>query len=1487
MDLAEIHCLPNFLAGDGEMGGLIRKRDWSRTPLGPVEQWSPSLRMMIGFMLANRFPLLLWWGPEYISIYNDAYIPVLGAKHPQALGQPVRECWSEIWDVLKPLIDTPFEGGPSTWTEDLGLEINRNGFLEETHFTVAYSPVPDETAPRGIGGVLATVHEITDEIIGKRQLALLRELAASLTNSQAEVAQACESAANALGRDRRDLPFAMIYLAEPDGASLSLKGVSGIEPGSHAAPLNVRLDAACLWPLAQVVRDRKVQLVENIASRFGMEFPAGAWDQSSTQAALIPIPARGDTGRPGVMIAGLNPFRLFGDDYRRFLDLAAGEIGAGIANAQAYEEERRRAEALAEIDRAKTAFFSNVSHEFRTPLTLMLGPLEDALRSPELPSPERDRLEVAHRNSLRLLKLVNSLLDFSRIEAGRARATYQATDLGAFTAELASNFESACERAGLELVIDCPSLAEPVYVDRDMWEKIVLNLLSNAFKFTFEGRITVRLRAVDGRAELRVRDTGVGVPRDELPRLFERFHRIEGQRSRTYEGSGIGLALVQELVKLHGGNLRAGSEVGLGTEFFVDIPLGTAHLRPDRIVGETAAAAPQHTRAWAAETLGWLQEAEIATAPFGVKASEIAVPRAGARILVADDNLDMRTYVSRLLDRVAEVHAVPDGQAALEAIREQRPDLVLTDVMMPRLDGFQLLEAIRSDPALRDIPVIMLSAQAGEEAKVEGLEAGADDYLVKPFSAHELIARVGANLTLGKLRHETMRTLRKNDERQRFLLKLADVLRPLRDPVAIQEEASRLLGLHLGASRALYVQFEGEGEQEQIVIRRDYHAEDVASIAGRIPAEAMGRDIRELHAGRSVAVSDIEAELPSEEERQTWRTLGVRAYAGLPLIKDGRLVAAFGVHQSKPRTWSEEELALIRETAERTWSTVERVCAEEALRRQTERLEILDQIAKALASDLDTERIVQLVTDSATSLTGAKFGAFFYNVTDAEGESYLLYALSGAPRAAFEKFGLPRNTAIFGPTFRGEGAIRSADIRKDPRYGKSSPHFGMPKGHLPVVSYLAVPVISRSGKVIGGLFFGHDQPGVFTAESEDLVAGIAAHAALAVDNAMLLQTTQTEVEQRKRAESMQAAQRRVLELSVTDAPLETVLDALVRTIEEQSQAGMLGSILLLDPDGKHLRHGAAPSLPKTYNDAIDGVTMGPMVGSCGTAAFLKQPVQVSDIASDPLWKDFRDLAAEHGLKACWSLPILSSRGRILGTYAMYYRLTQEPVVEDLRLVEVGTHTAALVIERKRAEAHRELLIHELNHRVKNTLATVQSVVALTLRNSEPGAVRESLEERLIAMSQAHDVLTRENWESAEIREVVSSAVAAYSDEGRFEIEGPNIRLKPGAALAISMALHELVTNAVKYGALSNQDGKVAVHWWSAPDGDQSESGHFYLSWMETGGPPVQTPTRRGFGSRLIEEGLAHDLGGRVRLEFSEAGLAFDLDAPLSEVRGGD
>ena len=479
---------------------------------------------------------------------------------------------------------------------------------------------------------------------------------------------------------------------------------------------------------------------------------------------------------------------------------------AGLANANAYEAERRRAEALAEINRAKTAFFSNVSHEFRTPLTLMLGPLEDALAEAEdLPADMRDRLDVAHRNSLRLLRLVNSLLDFSRIEAGRVQATYQPTDLAVLTADLASSFRSATDKAGLALRVDCPALGQPVYVDRDMWEKIVLNLMSNAFKFTFSGEISVKLREVGTMARLTLRDTGTGIPAAELPLLFERFHRVEGAQGRSFEGSGIGLALVQELVVLHGGRIEVESEVGLGTTFTVDLPLGTGHLADDNIQESSPSlSVATRTQSFVEEALRWLPGGANGAALLEAGAShdvpfpDVVRPNEATRqrILVADDNTDLRDYIGRLLgERGYAVEAVADGDAALSAIRASRPDLLVTDVMMPRLDGFGLLRAIRTDAALRDLPVIMLSARAGEEAKVEGLDAGADDYLTKPFSARELLARVAANLAMVQIRREAADAIRATEARS------AAVLEGMAEGYLLLDPAFRILQINGEAAR--------------------------------------------------------------------------------------------------------------------------------------------------------------------------------------------------------------------------------------------------------------------------------------------------------------------------------------------------------------------------------------------------------------------------------------------------------------------------------------------------------------------------------------------------------------------------------------------------------------------------------------------------------------------------------------------------------------
>jgi PAS domain S-box-containing protein len=454
-------------------------------------------------------------------------------------------------------------------------------------------------------------------------------------------------------------------------------------------------------------------------------------------------------------------------------------------NQRALEVERRRLEALAEIDRAKTQFFANISHEFRTPLTLMLGPLEEMKRESAgavAPPPHYPQLDLVHRNGLRLLKLVNTLLDFSRIEAGRVQAVYEATDLAQLTAHLASEFRSAIEKAGLRLVVSAPPLAGPAYVDREMWEKIVLNLLSNAFKFTFEGTIEVSLKQENGTFELAVTDTGTGIPADELPRLFERFHRVEGAKGRTYEGSGIGLALVQELTRLHGGSVTVESKYRKGSTFRVNIPAGTSHLPQKQIGGmRSQASTGLGAQPFVEEALRWLPgEASVQSAIINdaLPVDQKAIPEAERPlILLADDNADMREYLTRLLSAHYSIEAVADGEAALKAAARRMPNLVLSDVMMPRMDGIELLSRLRAEPRTAAVPVILLSACAGEEAKVEGLGAGADDYLIKPFSARELLARVDAHLKIARVRGEAMEGLRSSDERYRaFITASSDVV---------------------------------------------------------------------------------------------------------------------------------------------------------------------------------------------------------------------------------------------------------------------------------------------------------------------------------------------------------------------------------------------------------------------------------------------------------------------------------------------------------------------------------------------------------------------------------------------------------------------------------------------------------------------------------------------------------------------------------------
>ena len=724
---------PGFLASAGELGHLIHACDWSATPLGPLDAWPQSLRTAVSLILNTRHPMWIGWGRDATFLYNDAYVDVLGAaKHPWALGRPASEVWSEIWDVCGPLADKVFQRAEATFVEAVQLFMRRGDFVEETWYSFSYSPIVGEDG--GVGGLFCPSTDVSASVLNARRLGTLSRLSADALR-EPTVAGACATAIGTLADNPADLPFVLLYLADGDGKALRLGGTAGL-------PDDMRPDADTgPFPAARACRDGDALLVD-LDGIGGL--PAGLAGQPLRQALVLPLATAGHERPLGALVLGVSPARRLDAEYRTFFDLVAAQVTAALQNAGAIEEQRRRVDMLAELDRAKTTFFSNISHEFRTPLTLMLGPIEDSLADADdpLPDAQRGRLQLVRRNALRLERLVNTLLDFSRVQAGRMQANVTFADLAALTADLASGFRSVIESAGLAFDVRCAPLPRPVRLDVGMWEKIVLNLLSNAFKFTFEGAIAVTVEACDGAARVTVRDTGIGIAPEHLDTVFERFQRVEGARSRSNEGSGIGLALVRDLVELQGGTISVDSAPGQGSAFAITLPFapaGTAEPDPP------AAPTGRVLAAFAEEAGRWLPAAAPQPAAEPVVLSM-------ARVLVADDNADMRDYLARLLGQHWEVSVAADGVEALAMVRRERPDVVVADVMMPRLDGFGLIARLRADRELADTPVVLVSARAGEEARIEGLEKGANDYLVKPFGARELITRVESQVMQARMR---------------------------------------------------------------------------------------------------------------------------------------------------------------------------------------------------------------------------------------------------------------------------------------------------------------------------------------------------------------------------------------------------------------------------------------------------------------------------------------------------------------------------------------------------------------------------------------------------------------------------------------------------------------------------------------------------------------------------------------------------------------
>jgi PAS domain S-box-containing protein len=741
------------MTSSGRMAEIIRNKNWLETPLGDMAEWPVQLKTSVQIILDSRYPMFVWWGKHLINIYNDAYIPVLGNRHPQALGKCASDIWSDIWDVIGPQADIVFQEGRSTWNEDLPLFMRRHGFLEETFFTFSYSPIKNEQGD--ILGLFCACTEETSQVLKGRRLNTLRRISA-VTEEADSVEEVCRLSAEILTDNSFDIPFSLIYLWDRDERNLCLAAQSGFQSDSLLTPLRLAMDGGIFypqpwWPLS--LSPKRDETVFTITRQLNLS--GGPWPEPPGQGMLLPVESWETQRQSGYLIVGLSSRLALDARYREFLNLLAKGISGAINRAQVRTQERKRIEALAELNRAKTDFFSNVSHEFRTPLTLILGSLEEAMQNTTFTT--APGVEVAHRNAVRMLKLVNTLLDFSSLEAGRMQAVFEPVDLCKLTIDLASSFESAMKHAGLEFFVSCSTLSQPVYVDRPSWEKIILNLLSNALKFTLQGRVSVEVCPHAERVEVRIEDSGVGMSRETVSHVFERFFRAKEALGRTFEGTGIGLSLVKELVEMHGGKIHVESKPGRGSVFTVAVPYGFHHLPPEQVChtstqpkdGRLAKSFMLESQQWAGPT-----DHELASQK---NLQDEAVPlqktdHSRPTILWVEDNRDMRNYVTRLLSADYEVISVCDGQEALEKIHTVRPHLILSDIMMPRMDGNELLTRLRSNQELQSTPFIFLSARAGQEAELDGLLTGADDYLVKPFSSGELLARVKKTLGLVTMR---------------------------------------------------------------------------------------------------------------------------------------------------------------------------------------------------------------------------------------------------------------------------------------------------------------------------------------------------------------------------------------------------------------------------------------------------------------------------------------------------------------------------------------------------------------------------------------------------------------------------------------------------------------------------------------------------------------------------------------------------------------
>ena len=574
--------------GESEMGKRIQNFDWSKTPLGPIDHWPPSLVTCVQIILASRRAVWVGWGPELINLYNDPCIAIIGRRHPEALGKPIRAVWPELWDQVDPVLQRAMGGTQGLYFEEQLLIMQRQGFKEETYYTYSYTPVANEG---GIGGVICACTEDTLRVIGQRRISLVQELAACGTAKNAD--EVCDRLKSALAINSKDLPFVLIYLLDPSGQTLFRHCAVGFCCEHPAAPALMPISVDAPWPVAEVLQSNSLRLVN--AAHFA-DLPRGSWPQSPDKAVVMPLPGGTDEGRTGVVIVGLNPFRQFNDWYQSFLSLVVSQITGALNHGRAHEAERKllEREQAARVEaenatREKDRFLAMLSHELRTPLNPVLLIASDAAVDPDIPANIREQFDIIRKNVEVEAQLIDDLLDLSRIIHGKLNLKMQTLDAHLVLKDALQTVLEQIESKDIHTTVNLKAEQHSISADPVRLQQVFWNVLKNAVKFTPRGgEITVETSASkeSGHLVVKIIDTGIGLTPEESKRIFSAFsqgdHSARG--SHGFGGLGLGLAISQRIIELHSGHIRAESAGrNQGAIFTIQLPLAEGKKDPENL----------------------------------------------------------------------------------------------------------------------------------------------------------------------------------------------------------------------------------------------------------------------------------------------------------------------------------------------------------------------------------------------------------------------------------------------------------------------------------------------------------------------------------------------------------------------------------------------------------------------------------------------------------------------------------------------------------------------------------------------------------------------------------------------------------------------------------------------------------------------------------------------------------------------------------------